>query len=198
MQWSDSGVVSANKFLQKIWNLNQTIINLKGNPKSNEQQEKQFTNNINLFAYKITNCIDQFQFNVCIAQFYECYNYFNKEISKEISKEILIQGLETFMRLLIPFVPHIAFECLTFLKTKNPDSWPEIKKDVINFSEIDLVIQINGRKRDLVKFKKDTLEKEITNRILKNSKAKKYLENKKIMKTIYIKNKIINYIVKDH
>ena len=71
------------------------------------------------------------------------------------------------------------------------------KKNVLNFTEIDLVIQVNGKKRDLIKFKKNTQEKDVTKKVLSNSKAKKYLENKKIMKTIHVKNKIINYIVSD-
>ena len=97
----------------------------------------------------------------------------------------------------MPFIPHLANECLKKLETTNSSQWPEIKRNVLNFTEIDLVIQVNGKKRDLIKFKKNTQEKDVTKKVLSNSKAKKYLENKKIMKTIHVKNKIINYIVSD-
>ncbi len=197
VQWSDNGVVSANKFLQKIWNLNQTIINLKDSNTLDKKKDELFTNNIDLYVYKITNYIDQFQFNVCIAQFYECYNFFSKQVQKGISKNILVINLEKFMKLLIPFVPHISNECLKYLDTKNSIFWPKIKKDVLNFADVDLVIQVNGKKRDLIKFKKDQKEEDITNKVLKDSKARKYLESKKIVKTIYVKNKIINYIIKE-
>ncbi len=195
VQWSDNGVVSANKFLQKIWNLNQTIINLKEISEYDEQIESQFTKTLDLFIFKITKCIEQFQFNVCVAQFYECYNFFNKEIQKNINKKTLIEGLEKLMRMLLPFIPHLASECLVNLKVKNLNTWPIVEKEILNFSEIDIVVQVNGKKRDLIKFKKDTNEKDITNKVLKNSKASKYIEDKKIVKTIFIKNKIINYIV---
>ena len=197
VQWSDSGVISANKFLQKIWNLNQTIINYKTTSKIDKKNDEFFSNAIDLYVLKITNYIEQFQFNVCIAQFYECYNFFNKEIQKEISKKILISNLEKLMKLMMPFIPHLANECLKKLEATNTSRWPEIKKNVLNFTEIDLVIQVNGKKRDLIKFKKNAQEKDVTSKVLTISKAKKYLENKKIVKTIYVKNKIINYIVND-
>ena len=197
VQWSDSGVISANKFLQKIWNLNQTIINYKTTSKIDKKNDEFFSNAIDLYVLKITNYIEQFQFNVCIAQFYECYNFFNKEIQKEISKKILISNLEKLMKLMMPFIPHLANECLKKLEAASTSQWPEIKKNVLNFAEIDLVIQVNGKKRDLIKFKKNAQEKDVTSKVLTISKAKKYLENKKIVKTIYVKNKIINYIVND-
>ena len=197
VQWSDSGVISANKFLQKIWNLNQTIINYKTTSKIDKKNDEFFSNAIDLYVLKITNYIEQFQFNVCIAQFYECYNFFNKEIQKEISKKILISNLEKLMKLMMPFIPHLANECLKKLEATNTSQWPEIKKNVLNFTEIDLVIQVNGKKRDLIKFKKNAQEKDVTSKVLTISKNKKYLENKKIVKTIYVKNKIINYIVND-
>ena len=197
VQWSDSGVISANKFLQKIWNLNQTIINYKTTSKIDKKNDEFFSNAIDLYVLKITNYIEQFQFNVCIAQFYECYNFFNKEIQKEISKKILISNLEKLMKLMMPFIPHLANECLKKLEATNTSQWPEIKKNVLNFTEIDLVIQVNGKKRDLIKFKKNAQEKDVTSKVLTISKAKKYFENKKIVKTIYVKNKIINYIVND-
>ena len=61
--------------------------------------------------------------------------------------------------------------------------------------EINLAGQINGKTRDIISIKKDFSEKEINKLVLNNSKAKKYIEDKKIIKTIFVKNKIINYII---
>ena len=97
------------------------------------------------------------------------------------------------MKLMIPFTPHLALECLESLKCEDVNNWPNIKENTIE--EIKFAIQVNGKTRDIVDIKKDMLEKEITEIIMNNSKAKKYIENKKIIKTIFIKNKIINYIV---
>ena len=94
----------------------------------------------------------------------------------------------------VPFTPHLANECLELLNCKNVDNWPIIdKKNLLD--EVKLAIQINGKTRDILLIKKDLMETEINKIILKKSRAKKYIEQKKIVKTIFVKNKIINYIV---
>ena len=86
VQWSDTGVASASKFLQKIWNLNQQIISKVEGEKSIDE-EKKFENYINNFINKIDVSINDFRFNVCIAHFYEIYNFFKDSIFKNISKK---------------------------------------------------------------------------------------------------------------
>ena len=98
------------------------------------------------------------------------------------------------MKLLIPFTPHIAHECLELLKCKNVDNWPLIKKDILE--DVKFAVQINGKTRDIITVKKNLSENEINPLILKKSKAKKFIDSKKIIKTIFVKNKIINYIIK--
>lgn len=97
------------------------------------------------------------------------------------------------MKMMIPFIPHLAYECLELFDCKTANNWPKIEK---NFSEdVNLAVQINGKTRDIITINKDLNEKDV-NQIIKNeSKAKKYIENKKIIKTIFVKNKIINYII---
>ncbi len=194
VQWSDTGVVSANKFLQKIWNLNQTIINRK-NEKTDKKAKDNFEIKINSFVYKIDKAISNFQMNVAIAQFYEAYKYFNDVIKLKIDNKILIKNLTNIMKLLIPFTPHLANECLSNLKCKDINLWPKINTNVLENLDINLVIQINGKTRDVINIKKDTNEVEINKIIKKTSKAYKYLDNKKIKKTIFVNNKIINYIL---
>ena len=95
---------------------------------------------------------------------------------------------------MIPFTPHLAFECLELFNCKTVNIWPKVdSKNIIN--EVKLAVQINGKTRDILTIKKDLIEKEIFEIVLNKSKAKKYIENKKISKTIFVKNKIINYIV---
>ena len=94
----------------------------------------------------------------------------------------------------MPFTPHLANECLELFDCKSTEDWPEIdKKNMIE--EVKIAIQINGKTRDIISTKKDLLEKDVEKIFLKNSKAKKYVDNKKIIKTIFVKNRILNYIV---
>ena len=79
-------------------------------------------------------------------------------------------------------------------KCDSVNKWPLIKKDIIR--EIRFAVQINGKTRDIITIKKDLSEKEINLIIKENSKAKKFIKDKSIFKTIFVKNKIINYIIK--
>ena len=194
IQWSDSGVASSSKFLQKISNLNYTILQKK-NIKSDNKDEQNFKNKIDLYIFKIDNSINNFQFNVAIAQFYEVYNYFNESMKLNISKTILIENIIKIMKLMIPFTPHLAHELLSNLKCKDINKWPKINKKALEKVEIKLVVQINGKTRDVLSIKKDLSELKINKLIKKTSKANKYLLDKKILKTIFVKNKIINYII---
>ena len=114
IQWSDTGVASANKFLQKIWNLNFTIKNFK-NENVNLNNEKKFISEINNFIYKIDKSISSFRFNVSIANFYEVYNFYKNNLNEGISTKILRESIKKIMKLMIPFTPHLAYECLEFL-----------------------------------------------------------------------------------
>lgn len=95
---------------------------------------------------------------------------------------------------MIPFTPHLANACLELLGCKTTDKWPEIKKDLKE--EIKFAVQVNGKTRDIISVRKNTEKDKINKFVLDNSKAKKFIKNKKIFKTIFVKDKIINYIIK--
>ena len=196
VQWSDAGVVSSSKFLQKIWNLNQSVLDRnKTKIKEDEKIQKSFENKIDLSVYKIDSAINNFQFNVAIAQFYEIYRYFNDSMKLGINNSIFIKNITKIMKLMIPFTPHLAYECLTNLNCKEIDQWPKINEKIIENSEVKMVIQINGKTREVLAIKRNLEKDDVTKLVKKSLKANKYIMNKKILRTIFVKNKIINYIV---
>ena len=192
VQWSDTGVASAHKFLQRIWDLNYLIFN-KADEINNKDNEKQFILEINNFVMKIDNSIKNFRFNVSIAYFYEAYRYFKDNLKNGINKNTLEKSIIKIMKLMIPFTPHLAYECLELIGCSKTNNWPKIEKNAVE--EIKLAVQINGKTRDILTVKINLDEKELNKTIISKSKANKYIENKKVIKTIFVKNKIINYIV---
>ena len=192
IQWSDSGVVSSSKFLQKIWDLSCTIKNRKER-KINKKDETDFILTINGFVNKINNSINDFRFNVAIASFYEMHRHFNINLKKDLSNKVLIEGIVKFNQLLIPFTPHLSHECLELFNFNNVTEWPIVEKDVLE--EINFAVQVNGKTRDIIKIRKDSVEEMVNKKVLIESKARKYIKDKKIVKTIFVNNKIINYIV---
>ena len=194
VQWSDTGVASANKFLQKIWDLNCKIATRK-EKKITIEKEKKFNTIINSFVNKIDISIKEFKFNVSIAYFYEVFKILRNHIESEISNENLKNNITKINKLMIPFTPHLAYENLELLKCETTNNWPKIEKNSIE--EVKLAVQINGKTRDIIEIKKDTIAEDIMKIVSDKSKAKKYIANKKIFKTIFVKNKIVNYIIKD-
>ncbi|MDB9784540.1 leucine--tRNA ligase [Pelagibacteraceae bacterium] len=195
VQWSNQGVNASYKFLQKIWNLNlnstlrkETAVDLK--------LEKEFVSNFNSYIFKITNLIENFQLNVAVANIYEIYHLINYNSKNAISNECLKKVLTTFMKILVPFVPHIANESLEMFRSKESSVWPKInEKDVLQ-QKIKLAVQINGKTREIIVIEKDQDEKDVIRNTQNNDKIRKFLLDKTIIKIIFVKNKIINYLIK--
>ena len=195
IQWSDNGVASSFKFLQKIWNLNRLILERNEPRNLDEKEEDSFDSKINLFIFKIDEAINSFHFNVAIAQFYEVYKFIFDSLNLHVKNKLIVNGITKIMKLLIPFVPHLAYECLDKLKCKDANEWPEVNLEKVENRKIQLVVQINGKTRDVLTIEKNLNEREVNKIVQTFPKAKKYLDNKKIKKTVYVKNKIINYVV---
>ena len=193
VMWSDKGVAAASKYLQKIWNLNDLIIN-RAEKKIDNKIEKEFENGINEFANKIDFSIKNFKFNVAIAQFYELFKYFRDHVDCEVSNKVLTNNMIIKIKLMFPLIPHLASECLELLGCEKSGVWPEFQTNITE--KIKLAIQINGKTRGIITIKKDLDEEGIKTIVLKDTKTKKYILEKEIFKTIFVKNKIINYIIK--
>jgi leucyl-tRNA synthetase len=200
VQWSDSGITSSYKFLQKLWTLHKKIIyqinsstNLKETNNDGDNEVSIFTNKI---LIKITDNLENFHYNVIIANLHEIHKFFfNKTNQVENITKKFVNNYKKILKIMLPVIPHFASECLEELGELNNISWPKINEKVKENQIVKIVLQINGKKRDLINFDKPMNENEVINYIKKDSKYKKFLENKKIKKTIYIKNKLINIIV---
>ena len=175
VQWSDTGVLAANRFLQKIWNISLTIINRKEKDINNLDEEK-FINEIENVSYKIDNSIETFKLNVAIANFYESYNILNKNLNSNISNKTLIYGIIKIIKLLLPFTPHLANEILDLMKCDTKKEWPSIKKDALD--EIKFAVQINGKTKDVIEIIKNMSQAEVEKIIQENIKIKKLLKIK--------------------
>ena len=193
--WSDTGVYSANKFLQKLWGLAYQISKRETEEQNTDSNiEDKFTKTIAIFINKIDAAINNFRFNVSIAIFYETYKFLYDNLNSKIKNKIFYDNAIKIFKTLIPFIPHLSHECLELLKSKTPEDWPKVDKNV--FDEIKLPIQINGKTREIITVRKNLVLDECEVKIKESLKLKKFFIGKKIIKTIFVKNKIINYLIK--
>ncbi len=196
VQWSTEGVSAANKFMQRIWNLNSKIIEKK-EEKTDQSSEKKFLSKFNEYLFKISDLIEKFQLNVAIAKIHELTNLLEDNLNRKLSRKSLLESQIKFAKLIMPFVPHLSCECLSRLEGKNfylEIQWPKGNKSMLKNQEVTLVVQINGKKRGLFVAKKDLEEKDALMEAKKIENIKKNLKDKKIVKNIFVKNKIINFI----
>jgi len=196
VQWSTEGVSAANKFIQRIWSLNNKIIEKK-EEKSDPIDEKKFLSKFNEYLFKISDLIEKFQLNVAIAKMHEITNLLEDNLTKKLSRKNLLESQIKFIKVMMPFAPHLSCECLSKLEKKDfyeKIQWPKVNKSLLKEQEVTLVVQINGKKRGLIITKKDLPEKDALIEAKKIENIKKNLKDKKIVKNIFVKNKIINFI----
>ena len=194
IQWSDEGMISSYKFIQKFWILSEEILEVTKNKLDNHNNDLEiFTNQI---INKINQALEKFRYNVIIASYHEIYSYFKKLIDNKKNFQNLKTNFEKIILIMMPVTPHLANECLEKLSFNKEIKWPSVEQKYLVEEFSDIVIQINGKKRSLISTKKEIKENEIIDQINKKKLIDKYLNNKKIIKTIYVKDRLINYIIK--
>jgi leucyl-tRNA synthetase len=196
VQWSEQGMSAAYKFIQKFWLLHKKIKEIA----SERNEEKDFNEIIEEFTNQIINKInislEKFSYNVIIANLHETYNFFNKVTESKIKYKNLRKNYSIILKMMLPIVPHLALECLTEIGINDEISWPSANEKYLKIKNYNIVIQINGKKRGILEIESEIEEKKLIEKIKNDVQLKKYTFNQKIVKSIYIKNKLINLIIK--
>lgn len=192
INWSQEGVAAAYKFIQKLWRLNNEIF--QSQDFLNSEKDEFLIKNINKSIFTITKNLENFQYNVVVANIYEIYNTINECIvSKKTSHKILVNIWEKVLLLLMPIIPHFSNEC--WLKFKKDFYWPSYEASLLEEKDCMIVVQVNGKKRGIFKIAVNS-DKDL---VIKNAKnidnVSKNIKDKMIKKDIYIKNKLVNFIV---
>tara|TARA_B110000027_G_scaffold45380_1_gene49908 strand:+ start:432 stop:2975 length:2544 start_codon:yes stop_codon:yes gene_type:complete len=193
VQWSEQGMIASYKFIQKFWLLHKKILekillNEKGD---NSKPLESFTNAL---IDKVTKNLEKFHYNVIVANFHETYNFLNKETEKPINKNKLIENYKKILCLLQPVVPHFALECLKEIDQNYISIWPKADLKLVEKKKLNIVIQIGGKKRGLLESEPNITKEKLIEKIKKDNVINKFINGKKIKKSIYIKDKLINLI----
>ena len=196
VQWSDKGVIASYKFVQKFWLLHQKIklkIEKQNRSEGFDSEVKEFTNQI---INKVNLSLEKFSYNVIIANLHEIYNFFMKIADSEFFKKDLLNSYIKVLTIMLPIMPHLASECLSELSNKKKFDWPMVDPGFIHTKKCNIVIQINAKKRAMLEIENGLSEINLIKEIKKMQKLEKFLEKKEIVKTIFIKDKLINLIIK--
>ena len=196
VQWSEQGMVSSYKFVQKLWIMHNELKN-----KISKEKEEIHDNEIEKFTTqliaKFTENLEKFNYNVIIANMYETYNFLNNYIKTHKNLKNLKDNYKKILICFTPILPHFANECFEDLGIKDNIEWPKYDLAVLENEEINFVIQINGKKRSILSIKKGSKEKDIMKLIKKDKIIDKYLNNKEIKKVIFVENRLMNILVNE-
>jgi len=197
VQWSEQGMIASYKFIQKFWIMHKRILekfqSVKKGGESFDETIEEFTNQM---LNKINQSLDKFSYNVIIANLHEIYNFFNKNINSNLNCKNLMKNYTKILTIMIPIVPHLACECLNEISNKNNYTWPKIDNKYLQNKIFDIVVQINGKKRALISTEKSLNEKDLIEKIKQTKELQKFLIGNNIIKSIFIKDRLINLIIK--
>jgi len=194
VQWSEEGMISAHKFIQKFWSLNEEILRItKLETKFYDEELEIFTNQT---IHKINQAIKNFRYNLLIAICHEIYSFFKKILEKKSNSTNLKKNFINILIVITPIVPHISSECLKQFTSNENLKWPLVDEKYLTQEKCEIVIQVNGKKRNVFSTKKNKEKNEIIEHINNHKLIDKYLASGKILKTIYVQDKLINYIIK--
>jgi len=197
VQWSNQGMMASYKFVQKLWLLHQKIKNKISSSEKQKKDSESISKFTNQLIHKVTKNLEKFNYNVIVANFYETYNFLNKNIEKSENEKDLLENYKKILCLMMPLIPHFASECLQDLKDNSTQKWPKADKKFLDEENINFVIQINGKKKLIINTSKGISEEMLINMIKKDNKTNKLLENKEIIRSIFVKDKLINLIIKN-
>ena len=194
VQWSEEGISSAFKFIQKLWNMHLKIIDQINKDHKKDSSDK-LIKYINKFIKKITFNLDNFSYNIIIANIHELHSFLANEIKNEYQARTLKDNYKKILVTLSPIIPHFSNEALKNINCLDEITWPTYNEDLLKEDIKPFVIQINGKKRGLIEVKIDQSENEILKLIYQDNNLNRYLNEKEIKKKIFIPNKLINIII---
>lgn len=195
--WDTKGVVGVRRFLEKIYNNFQfSIIN----PPLADQSKSKFQNTslksaLHRTIKKVGDDIEQMKFNTSVSSMMEFVNAWQASEGR-LDKN----GLQDFLKILSPFVPHLAEELWEQAKFKglcSQQKWPKFDEKLLKEEKILLIVQVNGKVRDKIEVEFGISQAEAEKIVKESQKIQTWLEGKEIKKVIFVPNKLVNVVVID-
>ena len=200
LEWSDTGIEGSHKFLKRLWSLSFKVIDNNNSSNIDLQKSSNMRTKIHKTIKKFTHDVfERNSFNTAIASSMELLNDMIKyNLSKNFDNKVLLEGIESVIKMLSPITPHICQELWNNLDKNSSlidEPWPKVDNDALVESKKEIIVQINGKLRGKVIIETDQNKEEVNSIVILDEKLNSYLKDNDIKKIIYVKNKLINYVV---
>ena len=201
LEWSDEGVEGAYRFLNRLWRLVYKYRDLKsGDVEIKGERLKELNYQIHSTIKRVSSDFEAYHFNTAIAACMEFVNYlYDFEPRTEDEKKLYARALEELLKLLSPIAPHITEELWSLTGHSSfliEEKWPEYNEAFTVKDTTTIAITVNGKLRDTLEFPRGVSEDEVFKKALESPKIQRHIEGKEIVKRIFVKDKLLNIVVK--
>ena len=191
LEWSDSGVEGAFRFLSRVYRLCTEYADKFPCPAQNQAQlEKQVHKTIK----KVTQDIQSFSYNTAISKMMELVNFMHQSGAT-------LKAVETLVLLLSPFAPFVTEELWQILGHKqsiHQESWPSFDEAMTQDDVVTMVVQVNGKVRESIEVPTGISQADFEPLALAQEKVQKFLQGMQVQKMIFVPNKLLNIVVKPY
>ena len=187
--WNTNGLHGSLRFIERLW----TLFQSRQTKQTSQSANKRTIQLLHQTIKKVTQDIENLRFNTAISQMMIFQNHL---ASLEYINEKIF---DIFLKILSPFLPHFCEEIHHQWGHKSSisfENWPDYDEKLAKEEQVEIAIQINGKLRSTIKIKKDEDKQLIVDSAKENQKIIDYLQNGNIVKTIYVPNRLINFVVK--
>jgi len=205
IEWREEGVSGANRFLHRVWRLVLDAIphyhrdwkeKLQGAELSAD--ERKLRRKTHQTIKKVGEDIEDFRFNTAVAAVMEWVNLMYDLKDSLIASPALSEAIHSLILVLAPFTPHIAdelWERLGYEGFTYNKPYPEYDEAVAAAEEMNIVVQVNGKLRDVLVVPVDTPQEELERLALSSPKVQQFTNGKTVKKVIVVPNKLVNVVV---
>jgi leucyl-tRNA synthetase len=204
LEWNDQGVEGCYRFLNRVWRLvydNLATIEDVGDVDAAQLQPaaRDLRRQVHRTIKKVTADIDgSFHFNTAIAAVMELVNGLSAAPDKEAAPEVLREGIETVVRLLSPFVPHVCeelWQSLGYEDCLEESGWPVWDEEALVADTLLIVVQVNGKVRGKVTVPADADKTAVEAAALADENVARFIEDKTVRKVIVVPGRLVNVVV---
>ena len=191
--WSTSGLQGCSRFIKKLWSI---LVDNEGDLSkhiNDSESDKQTNQMLHQMIKKVSDNLEQLHFNTCISEFMIFTNHIQK--LDEINRELI----RSFIVLLNPFMPHFSQELWELMGESSEltyEDWPKYDKSFILQEEITIAVQLNGKRRSEINISKDEDESSVLDKARSDERIAAFIGDMEVVKEIYIKDKIVNLVIK--
>ncbi len=197
-EWDDRGIKGIARWLNRVWDL---VLGDYSQEKPKAIDTKNLRRITHKTIKKATEDLERFRFNTMIAAFMEFTNYLGKiREGKSVETAAWQEAIDSLLLLLAPTAPHFAEELWTktdHLYSIHNQPFPEWDAELAAEEEFTLVVQVNGKLRDRVTAPVTITEEEARELALSRERIKAYLNDRKIVRVIYVPRRLVNVVATD-